>query len=343
MTSSAATSTTEPIRWGIAATGTIAAGFAEDLALLGDARLVAVASRSAERAERFGDRFAIPRRHSSYEALAADPEVEVVYVATPHAAHASATVSFLEAGKHVLCEKPFALDQAQGQRMIAAARGQGLFLMEALWSRFLPAYVRLGELLEAGRIGEVLFVEGDFGFRTDVDPSHRLFDRALGGGALLDLGIYPLQLATLVLGPPTAVQAMGQIGSTGVDEAVVAVVQHEGGAMSVSKAAIRLNLSCRARIAGSDGTIELPPFMHCPDHLVVQVGADRERIETPVDGNGLRLQAAEVQRCLRAGLTESPVMPLEETRRLAAVMDEVRAQIGLRYPGDEDDVDGGGR
>jgi predicted dehydrogenase len=314
-----------PIRWGIAATGGIAQGFATGLAELDDAETAA---------EAFGERFAIPHRHASYEALAEDPDVDVVYVASPHARHEPDTLLFLEAGKHVLCEKPFALNRAQGERMVALARRQQRFLMEAIWSRFLPAYQVLARLLADGTIGDPLVVEADFGFRVPADPAHRLFNRALGGGALLDLGIYPLQLASLVLGPPDDVRAVGQLGETEVDEQVAAVLHHPSGALAVVKAALRTTLACTARIAGSEGSIELPAFMHCPGHVVVTTAAGTERIDAPVEGQGLRYQALEVHRCVRAGLLESPTMPLAETLTLAATMDTVRAQIGVVYPGE---------
>jgi predicted dehydrogenase len=322
------------IRWGIAATGGIADTFARGLATLEDARLVAVASRTAERADAFGDRHGVDRRHASYEALAADPDVDVVYVASPHARHEPDTLAFLEAGKPVLCEKPLALSRRQAERMVAAARSRGLFLMEALWSRFLPAYAVLRDLLAAGRIGTPLVVEADFGFRREVDPAHRLFDRALGGGALLDLGIYPVQLASLVLGPPDRVVAQAHLGVTGVDERTAAVLHHPGGELAVVKAAIATGLSCTGRVSGTDGWIDLPAFMHCPDHLVVGGAGGTERIDAPWAPEGLSHEAAEVQRCLRAGETESPLMPLDESLALAGTLDAVRAQIGLTYPGE---------
>ena len=323
---------TDPIRWGIAATGHIAGSFATGLGQLDDAELVAVGSRSAERAEAFGEQHGIPHRHGSLDDLAADPDVDVVYVASPHAVHERDTRLLLAAGKHVLCEKPFALDRLQGVAMVADARSQGVFLMEAMWSRFLPAYGILRDLLAEGRVGDPCLVEADFGFRRDLDPAHRLFDLALGGGALLDLGIYTVQLVAMVLGHPDGVVAQGHLGDTGVDEQVAAVLHHPGGRLGVVKAAIRTGLSCSARISGTDGWIEVPPFMHAPDHLVVGAAGQTERIDAPWEGEGLRFQAVEVHRCLRAGLTESPVMPLDETLALAGTLDEIRAQIGLVYP-----------
>jgi predicted dehydrogenase len=325
---------TDRIRWGIAATGHIAGQFVTGLRQLDDADVVAVGSRSLERADDFADRHDIVNRHGSAEALGADPDVDVVYVASPHSQHEHDTLTYLNAGKAVLCEKPFALNRAQADRMVTAARERGLFLMEAMWARFLPAYATLRDLLADGTVGTPLVVEADFGFRRPFDPAHRLFDPALGGGALLDLGIYALQLASLVLGPPDRVAAQAHLGRTGVDEQVAAVLHHPAGGLAVVKAAVRVGLSCTARVSGSHGWVELPMFMHAPDHLVVGGSAGTERIDTAWDGEGLRFQAAEVHRCLRTGLTESPIMPLEETLSLAGTLDRVRAEIGLTYPGE---------
>ena len=216
------------IRWGVIGPGIIATGFAEAMQWVEGGTITAVASRSAERAEAFGDRFDIPTRYGDYDALAADPDVDVVYVATPHSRHEADTIGLLRAGKHVLCEKPFALNARQAARMAEEARSRGLFLMEAIWSRFLPAYRSLVEVIGEGRIGEPLLVEADFGFRRPVDPAHRHFAPELGGGALLDLGIYPIQLCTLVLGPIERVVADGVVGETGVDEVVTALLHHRG-------------------------------------------------------------------------------------------------------------------
>ncbi len=324
----------ERVRWGIAATGGIARRFATGLAETDDAVTCAVASRTAERAEAFGDEFDIPNRHASYEALAEDPDVDVVYVASPHSRHEADTLLFLEAGKHVLCEKPFALNERQAQRMIDAARARGLFVMEAIWSRFLPAYRLLGDLLAEGVIGEPLSVDADFGVKFPRDPAHRLFDLALGGGALLDLGIYPLQLASLVLDLPTDVQAVGFVGDTGVDEQVSAVLVHPSGALATVRAATRVTFACTARISGTNGSIDVPAFMHCPQSLTVTTIAGIEHRDAPIVGEGLRYQVAEVHRCLREGELESPAIPLAETLSLARTMDRIRAQIGVRYPGE---------
>ena len=205
--------------------------------------------------------------------------------------------------------------------------------MEAIWSRFLPAYRVLADLLAEGRIGEVRQVEASFGFALPVMPEHRLFDRALGGGATLDLGIYPLQLCSLLLGPPDNVEAVGHVGETLVDEQMAAVLHHPGGAIGVVQAAIRTNLRCDARIVGETGVIELPSFMHCPDHLTVSSPGGTERIDAGWDGEGLRFEVEEVHRCLAEGLTESPVVPLDESLQLATTMDEILGQVGVTHDG----------
>jgi predicted dehydrogenase len=321
------------IRWGVAGPGAIAVGFADAMTAVPDGEIVAVASRSFERADAFGERFGVRGRYGSYDALATDDEVDIVYVATPPARHEEDTLAYLEAGKHVLCEKPFALNAVQGRRMVGAARERGLFLMEAMWSRYLPAYRALVDVLGEGRIGQPILVEADFGFRRPFDPTHRLFDRALGGGALLDLGIYPVQLCLLVLGRPDRVVADGVLSETGVDEQVAAVLHHAGG-LGVVKAAIRAGMACTARISGTDGWISIPALMHCPNSFTVSTSAGAEEIDGSYVGNGLRFEIEEVHRCLAAGALESATMPLDETLALAEVLDAIRAQVGVVYPGE---------
>ena len=317
------------VRWGVIGPGGIATQFADGMTLVDDGEIVAVASRSQERADAYGDRWGVAHRYDSVEALVEDPDVDAVYVATPHSRHEADTVAALEAGKHVLCEKPFALNARQAQRMADTARERGRFCMEAMWTRFLPSYRAMLEAIADGRIGDVLLVEGDFGFRMPVQPG-RHFDLDLGGGALLDLGIYPIQLCTLLLGRPERIVADGVLAETGADEHVAALLHFAGDRLGVVKAALRVPMSCTGRISGTDGVIELPAFMHCPQWLVV----NGERIETAWEGEGLRFQVEEVHRCLAEGLTESPVMPLDETVAIARVLDEIRGLIGVVYPAD---------
>jgi predicted dehydrogenase len=323
------------IRWGVIGPGGIATRFARAMTQVEDGEVVAVASRSMARAVAYADRFGVPNRYDHARALAEDPSVDVVYVATPHVRHEADTLLCLEAGKHVLCEKPFALNATQARRMVAAATDAGRFVMEAVWSRFLPAYGALGDVLASGRVGRPLVVEGDFGFPAPTDPSHRLQDPKLGGGALLDLGIYPIQLCTLALGPVDQVAAVGELGATGVDEQVAAVLRHRGGGLGVVKASLVAPLSCTARITGAEGWVDIPAFMHSATSFTVhRSGAEPEVVDCPFDGEGLAFEVAEVHRCLAAGLAESPVMPHAETLALAEVMDEVRAQVGVSYPGE---------
>jgi predicted dehydrogenase len=338
----------ERIRWGIAGTGMIARDFARDLALVEDAELVAVGSRAAASAEAFGTEFGVPRRHASYPALAADPDVDVVYVASPHTGHLAHTLLFLGAGKHVLCEKPLAVNAAQGRAMAAAASRAGRFLMEAVWSRFTPGYRALRSVLDGGEIGDVLLVEAEFGFRADFDPAHRLFNPDLAGGSVLDIGIYPVQFAHLLLGAPDAVAASGILGPTGVDEHVVAILRYAGGALAVATSSLRADLPGAARIVGTLGSVELPGSMWAPETVVVRPPAAPHRIggtqgepapartiDTPLDGVGLHYQVRHVHDRLRAGHLDSDVMPLAESVRIAETLDAIRAAVGVRYPEDE--------
>jgi predicted dehydrogenase len=322
------------VRWGIAGPGAIAARFADAIRMVDGGRVVAVASRSADRAEEFARRFHVERHYGDYDDLAADDGVDVVYVATPASRHAADARTYLTAGKHVLCEKPFTLNAAQAIDVVSAAHEGQRFLMEAMWSRFLPSYRALADVLAAQQVGEPLLVEADLGWRSPADPNDRHFDLAQGGGALLDLGVYPVQLCSLVLGTPDAVVARGHVGATGVDEQLAAVLHHAGGRLGVVKTAIRTPLPCTGRIACTEGTIDLPAFVHCPDHIVVRGPAGEERIDASYAGDGLRFEIAEVHRCLDRGLLESPDMPLDETVSIMETLDTIRADVGVRYPGE---------
>ena len=325
----------ERIRWGIAGTGVIAAAFAEDLRLLDDAELVAVGSRSQQAADRFADAHGAARRHVGYDALAADPEVDAIYVAVPHTGHEEVTRTALAAGKAVLCEKPFAINAAQTERMIAAARAAGVFLMEAMWVRFLPHQVGLRELICAGRIGEIRSLIVDRGEVLSSDPAHRVLDPALGGGALLDLGIYPVSFASMLLGTPDRVAAFATQAVTGVDAQTSAVFGYASGAQALVTTALDARTANTASITGTKGRIDIVDWAdgRLPAKLTLLDGTT-QNLEFPREGKGLRFQAAEVGRCLRAGETESPVMPLDETLSIMRTLDLIREQIGLRYPGE---------
>jgi predicted dehydrogenase len=323
------------IRWGILGTGNIAKTFATGLSVLPDAELVAVGSRSTEAAAAFGERFDVPRRHDSYEALASDPQVDVVYVATPHSMHKQNSALCLEAGKAVLCEKPFTLNAAEAAELIGLARERGLFLMEAMWTRFLPAMSRVRQLLADRAIGEPRMLTADFGFRTRVNPQGRLFDPALGGGALLDVGIYPVSLASMVFGTPARVTSMAELGETGVDEQAAIILGYKGGQLALLSTAIRTNTPQVAYIMGTDGMLKIHRQSWRPTTLTLgAAGEEPQLIEEPYTGNGYNYEATEVMRCLREGRTESALMPLDETLAIMRTLDELRGQWGLRYPGE---------
>ncbi len=322
------------IRWGILGTGNIARQFAKGLESLPDAELVAVGSRTQKSAQTFADTFG-GRAHGSYEALAADPKVDIVYVGTPHTLHAENSLLCLEHGKAVLCEKPFTLNAGEAQRVVDTARAKGLFLMEAMWTRFFPLASALRDLVRGGRIGEVKLLHADFGFRGEVGPEHRLYDPALGGGALLDLGVYPVSLASFLLGTPTAVSSQAHLGATGVDEQNALVLQHEGGALAVLSSTLRATTPQEALIMGTGGSVRLHAPWWQPQALTIR-GEDgsEETLESPLPHSGYAYEAAEVGRCLQAGETESPLMPLDETLAIMHTLDTCRAAWGLRYPGE---------
>lgn len=323
----------DKIRWGILGTGMIATRFAEGLAVLPDAELMAVGSRSQAMAESFGDMFNVPHRHASYEALAGDPEVDVVYVATPHSLHQDNSLLCLQRGKAVLCEKPFTINAAEAERVIALARENGCFLMEAMWTRFLPAFERVRQLLADGVIGEVHMLSADFGFRASFDPRHRLFDPRLGGGALLDVGVYVVSLASMVFGSPSRVSGMAHLGRTGVDERAAVILGTDQGQLAVLHTAIRTDTPQEAILMGTEGWIRIYSPWWRSDTLSLSIqGREDEVIHLPFEGNGYNYEAAEVMNCLRAGRLESDTLPLDETLTIMKTMDQIRAQWGLKYP-----------
>jgi predicted dehydrogenase len=323
-----------PIRWGILATGGIAHAFAQDLALQPDCEVVAVGSRSQASADAFGDEFGVPHRHASYQALVDDPYVDAVYVSTPHPGHHDAALLAINAGKAVLVEKPFAMDAAQAREMIDAARDQGTFLMEAMWTRFLPHIARVREILAAGTLGDVVYLTAEHGQWFAQDPQFRLFAPELGGGALLDLGIYPVSFASLVLGVPTRITAVSSPAFTGVDATTSMIFQYDSGAHAVLTTTLLAASGNPAAIYGTAARIEIDGWFYTPTafRVIARDGAQLECFEQPYEGRGLRGEAAEVSRCLRAGLLESPLLPLDETYTIMQAMDEVRRQIGLSYP-----------
>lgn len=323
--------------WGIIGPGRIARKFADDLRLVPGARLHAVASSDAARAAAFAAEYGAPHAFGRYEDLMGCPDLDVVYIATPHTGHCDHTLLCLENGLPVLCEKPFAMNAQDARRMVEAARRNGVFLMEALWTRFMPAVQRAFELIEQDEIGEVHSVRADFGFYAPFDPSSRLFDKALGGGSLLDIGIYPALLALFVLGKPPLedIQATATFATTGADDSCAFTFRYPNRGMATGFSTIKGHTGIEAWIGGSKGHITLPTRFHHPHALRLARYEGREvretLIELPYEGWGYQFEAAHVMECLSAGRLESSKVPLQFTLDLMETLDQVRACIGLVY------------
>jgi predicted dehydrogenase len=316
-----------PLRWGILGTGGIAMVFVSDLQLTGSSVVGAVGSRSQGSADRFADAFGIERRHSSYESLVADPAVDVVYVATPHPMHRDNAILALNAGKPVLVEKPFAMNATEATEIVTVARQRGLFAMEAMWTRFLPHVVVIRDWLEQGALGEIVTVIADHGQWFAEDPGFRLFAPQLGGGALLDLGVYPVSFASMILGTPDRIVSISEPAFTGVDAQTSMLFGYEGGAQAVLTCTLRAKSPTRASIVGTDAMIEIDGDCYAPTAVtLVPRQGEPTRVLSTHEGRGLRHQADEVARRLAAGALESPLMPLDETISIMDTMDRVLAQ-----------------
>jgi predicted dehydrogenase len=365
------------IRWGILGTGTVARAFAADLRLLPDALLTSVGSRKLDRAQVFASEFGARHVHESVKHLARNDEVDVVYVATPHVRHREDCVACLADGRAILCEKPFTLNVAEGRAVVDQARASRRFCMEAMWMRFHPLILKVRSMVESGALGTIRLLTADFGYPTSFDPENRLFDRRLGGGALLDRGIYPLSLAFFLLGRPIESVGRATLGATGVDEQMAMLLSYPGGALAVLTASMRSRVRNEAVIIGTHGQIRLHSPFYAPNRMswtrfTEPVGAtlavhssangwkarvkrnplvrraldmsgrsilslirrDTTSFVHYASGQGYQFEAAEVMRCLRAGLLESPVMPLDETLAILETTDALRRSWALTYPGE---------
>jgi predicted dehydrogenase len=328
-------STGDPIRWGVLGAGGIAATVGADIAATPGNVLHAIGARDGARAAAFAAQHGYARSYGSYADIVADPDVDVVYVATTHAQHRDHALLALRAGKPVLVEKAFTLNAAQAREVVAEARAQGLFCMEAMWTRLNPLIQQAVSLTRGGEIGDVLGVRADLSKKFPYSVSHRLFDLAAGGGALLDLGVYPVTVTWLLLGRPDVIQAMGSLAPTGTDLTVVLQWGYRAGPVAQIYSSAAGASPFGAMITGTEGWISIEPRIHRPARLVVHTGAGEQVIEAPpAPGNGYRAQIAEVARCLRAGELESPHVPLDETVAILEVLDEARRQLGVRYPAD---------
>lgn len=331
------------LRWGVIATGSIAASVSADLAMLADAELYAVSSRSQEKADEFGTRLGFSRMYGNdgavhgYDRLLADDAVDVVYVASPHAQHYEIVQAALNAGKHVLCEKAFTINAREAGELIDLARARGLFLMEAVWSRFLPAMQRAFEIAASGELGDVHWVSADLGFPAPYSPTARLWARGDGGGALLDITVYPLLWALGTMGFPQSVSASGFVNDDGVDAQNALTLGYHHGGQAQLTSSLLAHGPRTATVAGSAGYLQATGSINNPRELHVAAGWDGERRTETFDvvGKGYTYELREVTRCIQQGLTESPVMPLEDTLATMRLFDGVRAQLGTTYPNDQ--------
>ncbi|MFG6504311.1 Gfo/Idh/MocA family protein [Microbacterium sp. P05] len=325
----------DDIRWGILATGGIAHSFTRDLLTAG-LTITAVGSRRAEAAAAFAAEYDIPHAHSSYEALVADPDVDIVYIATPHPFHAENALMALDAGKHVLVEKPFTLNAEEAAAVRDRAEANGLLAMEAMWSRYLPHMVRIRHLVTEGALGDVRTLFADHTQKISDDPAHRLNARELGGGALLDLGIYPVSFAWDILGAPLTVTAKGRFSEAGTDSEVATIFQHDNGALSTTVSSSRAAGPNTAHIVGTSARIDIDRVWYTPTSFRVTTpeGDVIEEFTTEIEGRGMQFQALYAEQLLREGRTDGDILPIDETVAIMATLDEVRAQIGLRYPGE---------
>ncbi|GAB3281050.1 Gfo/Idh/MocA family oxidoreductase [Sinomonas notoginsengisoli] len=329
------------VRWGVVATGSIARTVARDLSLLPDAVLHAVSSRSRERALGFSREFGAAHAYADqgstpgYVQLADDPDIDVVYVAAPHGQHHQVAKAVLEAGKGVLVEKAFTVNAHEAQELVDLASAKGLFLMEAVWSRFVPGMLRAFDIIESGDLGEIQWVSADLGFPAPKDPTSRIWDVAAGGGALLDLTVYPLLWAVGALGFPDSLTAVGSLNDAGVDEQNALTLSYSGGQLATLISSLLAHGPRTATVAGAGGVLTSVGSINNPTELVVRRGWDPAQIEKiEVVGRGYVYELREVVRCIQQGIGESPTMPWRHTLDTMRLFDGVRRQLGIAYPND---------
>lgn len=318
------------LRWGILSTGVIAKNFAETARRMGGVELTAVASRSAQSAEAFGEAYGIPKRYASYEALAADPEVDIVYVATPHSRHYADMKLLIGAGKHILCEKSFTTDAAQAVEVLRMARERGVFVMEAFWTKLIPVYREVERLIAEGAIGEVRSVTAQYGYTTGREA--RKFDAALAGGTLLDIGVYAIGFACMMLGYSfDDVLSQLILNDAGTD-ATDAILLRRGRAVAQLTCGIGFNMPTHGAVYGTKGHIDIPEFKN-PERVTLFVDGEAPRvIERPFEVNGYEYEIREAERCVSEGKLQSGLMTWEQTVSVMRIMDEVRRQNGMRFP-----------
>ena len=323
--------------WGILGAGKIAGKFATDLALLPNANLYAVGSRTLTKAKSFAKQYNFKKAVGSYEALLSDPNLDVVYIATPHSAHCENTLLALEHKVAVLCEKPLAINAKEVRRMVKKAKEKKTFLMEALWTLFLPHILQVKELIKDGVIGEVQSVRADFGFQATYNPASRLFNPALGGGAILDIGIYPLLLAQSILGTPDTITSTAILGETKIDEDINITLTYEQQKIAHLHASLRSRTPVDAHIYGTKGAIHIPGRWHEPIAHITTFEYNTQRTTKylmPRHARGYKYEAQAVMSYLQQGLLESPIASWQFSMDLMKTMDTIRKQVGVRYPMD---------
>ncbi|MFO7192025.1 MULTISPECIES: Gfo/Idh/MocA family oxidoreductase [Thermocrispum] len=328
-----------PVRWGILGAGRMAGKFATDLRVTKGNELVAVAARDADRARDFAAAYGASRSYGSYADLLADDDVDVVYIATTHGQHYEQALQTFAAGKPALVEKAFTLNARQAAEVIDAARSRGLFCMEAMWMRTNGLVRTAVQLVADGRIGELRSVTVDNGLLFPFDPAHRLYDLHLGGGALLDLGVYAVTFAWIFLGEPARVRATGTLSPTGADQTMAMQWEYDDDRFAHVSCTTVAATPQRGVVVGTKGSVTLERPFYRPERLILEQAEGRtitsEEILQPIVGNGYGPEIAEVERCLRQGLTESPLVPLDDTLAIMRLMDDARAQVGVRYAADE--------
>lgn len=315
------------IRFGIIGAGGIARKFAIGLQHAKGAELVAIASRSLDSANEFGDQFNIKKRYGSYEEMVADPEIDAVYISTPNALHKDHAILCLKNKKAVICEKPFGANQAHVEEMIQVARENKVFLMEAMWTRYFPVVQEVQRWVEEGKIGKVRMIEGDFGFASDHGYGDIRFSKDLAGGSMMDVGIYPVSFASMIYKEqPQGIKASAHIGPTGVDEQAAVIFDYKNGAMALLSSALTVETPHNMYIIGEKGYIHIPNVWYAEQATLKVHGAKEEKIHIPMEGNGYNYEAEELVRCLKNGLLESERMPLDESLEIIKTMDEIRKQ-----------------
>lgn len=321
------------IRWGIIGPGRIAEKFARDISFVKNTEIVAVASRNPERARHFADEFRIAHFYDDYKAIAGDPDVDAVYVATPHPMHFENTKMCLNAGKHVLCEKPLTVNTAESKILIDLATEKDLFLMEALWSRFLPVLQEIRQWINNGRIGDIRLIQSTFGFQAPYDPLSRIFSPELAGGALLDIGVYPIAVSQFLMkNNPLYTDARAIIGNTGVDEMIAVNLLYADGAVSQFTASVQAWFSNDCTIYGTLGKIHIEPMFWYPAKATIYSKTEEQTIHRPLKGGGFEYEIEETCRCIRENMSESPLMTHADTLANMRLMDTIRNTIGLKYP-----------